>query len=94
MKFLTAVPIYNEERYLRKVIPFLFAAKLPIEAEWIFIDDKSTDQSLKIIEELSNHKVQVDNWSNFMLFSGIFYFCVKVILFLLGIAVRARHRML
>ena len=54
MKLSLIVPIYNEERYLRKVIPFLFATKLPLEAEWIFIDDKSTDQSLKIIEELSH----------------------------------------
>ncbi len=53
MKLSLIVPIYNEERYLRKVIPFLFNAPLPLETEWILIDDKSTDQSLKIIEELA-----------------------------------------
>ena len=53
MKLSLIVPIYNEERYLRKVIPFLLKATLPLETEWILIDDKSTDGSLKIIEELS-----------------------------------------
>ena len=53
MKLSLVVPVYNEEAHLPKVIPFLFSIALPVEAEWIFIDDKSTDKSLSIIEELS-----------------------------------------
>jgi glycosyltransferase involved in cell wall biosynthesis len=53
MKLSLVVPIYNEEMHLREVLPFLFATKFPVDAEWILIDDKSTDQSLAILEELS-----------------------------------------
>ena len=53
MKLSLIVPVYNEEMHLREVIPFLFSTVLPVEAEWIFIDDKSTDGSLQILEELS-----------------------------------------
>ena len=53
MKLSLVVPIYNEEKHLREVIPFLFATQLPVDAEWILIDDKSTDGSLAILEELS-----------------------------------------
>jgi glycosyltransferase involved in cell wall biosynthesis len=53
MKLSLVVPIYNEEMHLREVIPFLFKNPLPVECEWILIDDKSTDGSLAILEELS-----------------------------------------
>jgi glycosyltransferase involved in cell wall biosynthesis len=53
MKVSLIVPVYNEERYLQKVVPFFFSITLPIDAEWIFIDDKSTDKSLSILEELA-----------------------------------------
>ncbi len=53
MKISLVVPVYNESRHLRDVVPFLYSIKLPIEAEWIFIDDKSTDGSTEILEELS-----------------------------------------
>ncbi len=52
MKLSLVVPVYNEAQHLRAVLPFLYSVKLPIEHEWIFIDDKSTDESLKILEEL------------------------------------------
>ena len=52
-KISLVVPVFNESHYLRDVIPFLYSIKLQLEAEWIFIDDKSTDDSLKILEELS-----------------------------------------
>jgi glycosyltransferase involved in cell wall biosynthesis len=53
MKLSLVVPVYNEETHLPKVVPFLYSISLPVEAEWIFIDDKSTDKSLSILEELS-----------------------------------------
>ncbi len=52
MKLSLIVPVYNEAQHLKEVVPFLFSTSLPVEAEWIFIDDKSSDQSLSILEEL------------------------------------------
>jgi glycosyltransferase involved in cell wall biosynthesis len=53
MKLSLIVPVYNEAAHLEKVIPFLYSISLPVQTEWIFIDDYSTDESLKIIEKLS-----------------------------------------
>lgn len=47
------IPVYNEERALRQVIETLMASPCPIRREWIFVDDKSTDSSGKILAELS-----------------------------------------
>ena len=54
MKLSLIVPVYNEAHHLREVLPFLYSIKLPLEHEWIFIDDKSTDQSLSILEEMKS----------------------------------------
>jgi glycosyltransferase involved in cell wall biosynthesis len=51
MKLSLIVPVYNEGHHLDTVIPFLFSIALPLEAEWIFIDDKSTDDSLAKLEK-------------------------------------------
>jgi glycosyltransferase involved in cell wall biosynthesis len=51
MKLSLIVPVYNEGHHLDTVIPFLFSIALPLEAEWIFIDDKSTDDSLEKLEK-------------------------------------------
>lgn len=53
MKVSLIVPVYNEEHYLPKVIPHLLGTQLPIPAEWIFIDDKSKDNSLSILKDFS-----------------------------------------
>ena len=53
MKLSLIVPVYNEAHHLDRVIPFLFSIKLPLESEWIFIDDKSSDNSLEILKKLS-----------------------------------------
>jgi glycosyltransferase involved in cell wall biosynthesis len=50
MKLSLIVPVYNEGHHLDTVIPFLFSVKLPVETEWIFIDDLSTDDSLAKLE--------------------------------------------
>ena len=47
------VAVYNEEADLRSIIESLFKSRCPIEREWLFIDDKSTDASLAILNELS-----------------------------------------
>lgn len=43
------VPIYNVEKYLRESLDSLYKVKIPKEI--ILVDDKSTDNSYKIIEE-------------------------------------------
>jgi len=48
------VPVYNEERQLRQVIELLMGTSCPIDREWIFVDDSSTDKSFHILKELSN----------------------------------------
>jgi len=52
MKLSIVIPVYNEERQLRQVIPTLYETKYPIDREFIFIDDCSNDQSLLILKEL------------------------------------------
>lgn len=46
------IPVFNESRYLREVIPYLFGAPCPIEREFIVVDDKSADDSLAILRDL------------------------------------------
>jgi len=54
MKLSLVVPVYNEAHHLEKVIAHLFSIPLPLESEWIFIDDKSSDRSLEILNKLSS----------------------------------------
>jgi glycosyltransferase involved in cell wall biosynthesis len=53
MKLSLIVPVYNEKNQLREIVPFLYSITLPLETEWVFIDDKSNDGSLEILRELS-----------------------------------------
>ncbi len=53
MKLSIIVPVYNEERRLAEVVHTLMAGTLPIEGEWLFVDDCSEDSSLQILEKLS-----------------------------------------
>lgn len=52
-KLSIVVPIYNEERQLEAVIRALMATPCPIEREWIFVEDSSTDASLTILKRLA-----------------------------------------
>lgn len=52
MKLSVIVPVYNEEKQLAQVIEYLFACPCPVEREWIFVNDKSTDRSLEILHSL------------------------------------------
>lgn len=47
------VPVYNEETELENVIKVLMESPCPIDREWLFVDDKSKDASLSILERLS-----------------------------------------
>lgn len=52
-KLSVIVPVYNEGRFLASVIEILMASPCPIEREWIFVDDCSTDGSRDILKRLS-----------------------------------------
>ena len=52
-KLSLIVPVYNEESDLREIVQALMKSPCPIEREWIFVDDHSRDNSLKILHELS-----------------------------------------
>jgi len=56
-KLSLIVPVFNEAPALRSVVDSLMASPCPIEREWVFIDDKSTDGSLAILEELAGRHV-------------------------------------
>lgn len=49
------VPVYNEEKHIENVVNYLFKVKYPIQTEFIFVDDKSTDSSLEKLKNLSNN---------------------------------------
>lgn len=51
-KISVIIPVYNAEKYLK----FCIESVLDPEIELILIDDGSTDQSAKIIEEYNNLK--------------------------------------
>mgnify|MGYP000346384860 CR=1 FL=1 len=51
-KLSLVIPVYNEERHLAEVIRRLMATPCPIEREWIFVDDKSRDGSLRVLRAL------------------------------------------
>ncbi len=52
-KLSVIVPVYNEESLLPEVIKLLMEAPCPMEREWIFIDDCSSDRSLAILNDAS-----------------------------------------
>lgn len=52
-KLSVIVPTYNESRQLEEVVRMLFKTPSPIEREWIFVDDCSTDGSLDILRRLA-----------------------------------------
>lgn len=61
------VPCYNEE----ESIPLFFAEmqkieeRLPVDVEYLFIDDGSTDTTLHVLEELQQHYVQKVHYYSF-----------------------------
>lgn len=51
-KLSLVVPIYNEERHLVRVVKKLLAWDCPVEREYVFVNDCSTDRSLEILKAL------------------------------------------
>ena len=52
-KLSIVVPVYNEENELPRLIELFLSVNLPLDAEWIFVDDKSRDTSLAVLYSLS-----------------------------------------
>jgi glycosyltransferase involved in cell wall biosynthesis len=52
-KLSIIVPVYNEELELPRLVELFMAVRCPIDREWIFIDDHSTDQSLAYLQSLA-----------------------------------------
>jgi len=46
------VPVFNEAPRLAQVVAHLLASPCPINRQWIFVDDKSTDGSTEILRDL------------------------------------------
>ncbi len=58
LKLSIVIPIYNEERTLRKLINAVEAVDLPLRKEIILVDDGSKDRSRVILEEYKDrHKI-------------------------------------
>jgi glycosyltransferase involved in cell wall biosynthesis len=52
-KLSIIVPVYNEERALPELIELFMSSPCPIEREWVFVDDRSTDGSLAVLRDFS-----------------------------------------
>ena len=49
------MPVYNEERYIKKCVDSLLLQDYPIEKmEWIFVDGCSKDKTVEILEGYKN----------------------------------------
>src|SRR6266480_2611404 len=60
LKLSIIVPVYNEEQELPRLVELFMAVRCPIDREWIFVDDHSTDSSLDILKSFSEkHQFQV-----------------------------------
>lgn len=53
LKLSMVVPVYNEAPKLQDVVTALMASPCPLEREWVFVDDGSTDNSVEILQGLA-----------------------------------------
>lgn len=53
-KFSVIIPIYNKEKYLENTLESIINQTIHKDLEIILIDDKSTDQSLRIADNFAN----------------------------------------
>lgn len=49
------IPCFNEERYIRRIVEKVAGVPLECNREIIIVDDASTDNTVRIIEEISRH---------------------------------------
>ena len=64
MKLSIIIPVKNEESLIQKVIEELQINLKNLSPEVIFIDDFSTDNTIKVIEELIEDKSGIDIYKN------------------------------
>ena len=54
------MPVYNEEKYIKKCIESLFLQDYPLEKmEWIFVDGGSNDNTVKILEDYRQQHLEL-----------------------------------
>jgi glycosyltransferase involved in cell wall biosynthesis len=53
-KLTVIVPVFNEEGRLEEVVAMLMRSRCPIEREWIFVDDHSSDRSTELLGKLAS----------------------------------------
>jgi glycosyltransferase involved in cell wall biosynthesis len=58
-KLSIVIPVYNEQATLAECVRRVLAVELPLERELVLVDDASTDDSAKVIEELRQQHDQV-----------------------------------
>ena len=58
MKLTIIIPIFNEEKFLSKLLELVLSQKLNVAKEIIAVDDCSIDQTKKILE---NYKYKIDH---------------------------------
>ena len=63
MKISVIMPVFNEERYIRKAIESVLEQSLS-DFELIVVDDGSTDDTLKIIKSFDDERIRVITQSN------------------------------
>ena len=67
LKLSIVIPVYNEERTLRKLIDAVEAVELPLTREIILIDDGSIDGTREILKTMTGHyKVIFQNKNSFL----------------------------
>jgi len=54
MKLSVIIPVFNEEKTLKKLLDKVINTKLDIEKEIIIVNDCSTDNSKNILKEYQN----------------------------------------
>lgn len=53
------IPVYNSEKYIRECLDSIFKNVTSYKFEVIIVDDGSTDDSLKIVEEYKNNNLKI-----------------------------------
>ena len=56
MKISIIIPVYNEEKTIKKILDLISSVNLGIKKEIVIVDDGSKDNSKKIIEKYIEHK--------------------------------------
>ena len=52
LKLSVIVPVHDDSPQLEEVVHQLMASSCPVEREWIFVDDRSADESVEILRRL------------------------------------------